>query len=76
MLRVGISWRTALEMSRSSASSANMWAAYYLQNGLRIGAAYDLTLSRLRQVGTNSVEVMIGYEFDVKVKRVSSPRYF
>ena len=75
-LRVGASWRTALEMRKSSASSANIWAAYYLRNGIRIGAAYDLTLSRIRQAGTNSVEIMVGYEFDIKVKKVSSPRYF
>ncbi len=75
-LRVGASWRTALEMKRSSASSANIWVAYYMLNGIRFGTAFDLTLSRLRQAGTNSVELMVGYEFDVKVKKVSSPRYF
>lgn len=75
-LRLGASWRTALEMKKSSASSANLWAMYYLLNGLRLGASYDLTLSRLRQAATNSVEIVLGYEFDVKVKKVSSPRYF
>lgn len=75
-LRLGASWRTAVEMKRSSAASANLWGAYYFLNGLRLGAAYDLTLSQLRQASTNSVEVMLGYEFDIKVKKVSSPRYF
>lgn len=75
-LRVGASWRTAVEMKRSSAASANLWGMYYLLNGLRLGASYDLTLSRLRQASTNSVEIIVGYEFDIKVKRVSSPRYF
>jgi type IX secretion system PorP/SprF family membrane protein len=75
-LRVGASWRTAVEMKRSSASSANVWAMYYLLNGLRFGAAYDLTLSQLRQAATNSLEIVVGYEFDIKVKKVSSPRYF
>jgi type IX secretion system PorP/SprF family membrane protein len=75
-LRVGASWRTAVEMKRSSAASANLWAMYYLLNGLRFGASYDLTLSKLRQAATNSVEIVVGYEFDIKVKKVSSPRYF
>lgn len=75
-LRLGASWRTALELKQSSASSANLWAMYYLLNGLRLGASYDLTLSRLRQAATNSVEIVVGYEFDIKVKNVSSPRYF
>ena len=26
--------------------------------------------------GNGSFEVMVGYEFDVKIKRVASPRYF
>lgn len=75
-LRLGASWRTAVEMKRSSAASANVWGAYYLLNGLRFGASYDLTVSKLRQAATNSVEIMVGYEFDIKVKKVSSPRYF
>ena len=74
--RFGVSWRTAIEKKRSSASSANLWAMYYLQNGMRFGAAYDLTLSKLRQATTNSMELVVAYEFNIKVKKVSSPRYF
>jgi hypothetical protein len=47
-----------------------------LRNGLRFGAAYDITLSKLRTASSNSFEIMLGYEFDVKVKQVVSPRYF
>ncbi|MBK7937027.1 MAG: hypothetical protein IPJ82_07980 [Lewinellaceae bacterium] len=50
-----------------------MWAALYFRNGLRIGAAYDMTLSRLNDVNNGSFEVMVGYEFDIKVKKVASP---
>lgn len=72
---VGVSYRTALS-GQSSQDAANIWVAWSLRNGLRLGAAYDLTLSRLRSSSSNSFEIMLGYEFDIKVKQVSSPRYF
>lgn len=73
---IGAAYRTALETRKSSNDSADIWAALYFRNGLRIGAAYDLTISRLNDAGAGSFEVMVGYEFDVKIKRVASPRYF
>jgi type IX secretion system PorP/SprF family membrane protein len=73
---VGMAYRTALETSKSSNDSADLWAAFYFRNGLRLGAAYDLTLSQLNKVNNGSFEIMAGYEFDVKIKRVASPRYF
>lgn len=75
MFWAGISYRTALS-GQSSHDSANLWLAWSLRNGMRFGAAYDLTLSALRHAGSNSFELMLGYEFDIKVKQVASPRYF
>ncbi len=72
---VGTSYRTSLP-TQSSHDSANLWFAWSLNNGLRFGASYDLTLSKLATVSSNSFEIMLGYEFDVKVKQVTSPRYF
>jgi type IX secretion system PorP/SprF family membrane protein len=71
----GLTYRTALAKN-SSHDSANMWVSWSLRNGLRFGAAYDVTLSKLRTASSNSFEIMLGYEFDVKVKQVVSPRYF
>ena len=75
-LWLGLSYRTALELRQSSNDSADLWAAMYFRNGLRVGASYDLTLSKLKQSNNGSFEIMVGYEFDIKVKRVASPRYF
>lgn len=72
---VGASYRTALA-GQSSHDAANLWFAWSLRNGMRFGAAYDITLSKLRTASSNSFEIMLGYEFDVKVKQVASPRYF
>ena len=71
-LWLGVAYRTALELGNSSNDSADLWAAFYFRNGLRLGVAYDLTLSKLNKVGNGSFEVMAGYEFDIKVKRVAS----
>lgn len=75
-LWVGAAYRTALELGDSSNDSADIWAAVYFRNGLRFGASYDLTLSKLNKANNGSFEVMVGYEFDIKVRRVASPRYF
>lgn len=75
-LWVGVAYRTAIELSESSNDSADFWTAFYFRNGLRLGAAYDLTLSKLNKVSNGSFEIMAGYEFNVKIKRVASPRYF
>ncbi len=71
----GTSYRTALS-GKSSHDSANFWFAWSLRNGMRFGASYDITLSKIRTASSNSFEIMLGYEFDVKVKQVTSPRYF
>lgn len=78
-LWIGSSFRTSLEKfdgDRSSFDSVDFWMQYYLQNGLRLGAAYDYSLTPLQTVSAGSFEVLIGYEFDYKTKKVVTPRYF
>lgn len=78
-LWLGVSYRTAVEAvtnQTSTVDSGDIWAAVHFRNGLRIGAAYDYTLSALQRVAGNSFEVMIGYELDYRVDRVITPRYF
>ncbi len=74
----GVSFRSAIEAfnNTSSFDSADVWAAYYLQNGLRIGAGYDYTLTKLNKATSGSFEIMLGYEFDYKTKKTVTPRYF
>ncbi len=73
---LGAAYRTALSGKKSSNDSVDFWASWHLRNGLRFGAAYDLTLSPLRKAGNGSFELMLGYEFDVKVRKAASPRFF
>ncbi len=76
---VGASFRSSIEKfagNRSSFDSADVWVSYFFNNGLRIGAAYDYTLTKLQQPAQGSFEVMLGYDFDFKEKKIATPRYF
>ena len=78
-LWVGASFRSSIEVftdDSSSYDSADIWAAFYLQNGLRIGGAFDYTLTELQDVAKGSFEVFLGYEFDYRTPKVVTPRYF
>jgi type IX secretion system PorP/SprF family membrane protein len=43
---------------------------------LKIGAAYDFTLTDLRKYNSGSFELMVIYDFIVKKDKLKSPRYF
>ncbi len=77
-LWIGTSFRTAIEAfnDTSSFDSVDLWAAYYLKSGLRIGAAYDYTLTKLQSPARGTFELMLGYEFNYRSKQIVTPRYF
>jgi type IX secretion system PorP/SprF family membrane protein len=77
-LWVGASFRSSVEVfqNKSSYDSADFWVSYYLQNGLRIGASYDFSLTKIQSATVGSFEVMLGYEMDYREKRIVTPRYF
>lgn len=77
---VGASFRSAIEAfgkaKSSSFDSADIWFSYFMENGLRVGMAYDYPVSELASVTVGAFELMIGYEFYYKVKKTVTPRYF
>ena len=75
---VGASFRTAVEAfdGRSSFDSADVWFSVNLDNGLRVGGAYDYPLTELSKATNGGFEVMLGYEFNFLTKRLVTPRYF
>lgn len=77
-LWVGTAYRTSLEQfsGKSSHDSANLWAAYYFENGLNFGLSYDYGLTAIQQPAKASFEVMLGYDFNVNTKKAYHPRYF
>ena len=81
---VGASFRSALEAFQkgsddqklSSFDSGDIWASWFMSNGIRIGAAYDYPLNDLNTVTYGSFELFLGYEFNFKTKKIVTPRYF
>ncbi len=61
---------------RSSHDSVNGWFSWQLDNGMRIGFAYDYPLSPIQAYSPGSFEVMLGFDYFKKVEKTSSPRYF
>jgi len=77
---LGASFRSAIEgfgsEATSSFDSADVWFSWFLSNGMRFGASYDYPLTELSQVTNGSFEVMLGYEFNYRTKKIVTPRYF
>ncbi len=77
-LWIGSAFRSAIQKFDGSSSfdSVDLWAAYYLRNGMSIGVAYDYTLTELQKPARASFEVMLGYDFAYRKSNTYSPRYF
>ena len=75
---VGASIRTAVEVvtDRSSFDSADLWFSINMNNGMRLGAAYDYPLTALNKASSGGFEIMLGYEFNFLTDRLVTPRYF
>ncbi len=65
---LGASWR--------SEDALVLMAEFWPTSQLRIGYAYDMTTSALRQYNTGSHELSLGFDFAFKKGKVVSPRYF
>lgn len=86
LLWVGAAFRSSVESIfsnsrggnafRSSYDSADIWMAVTMSNGLRVGLAYDYPLTEMVNYGKGSFEVMLGYDFNYRVKNLHTPRYF
>jgi hypothetical protein len=69
------SWAKVID-GKSSYDSADIWVSLLLKNGMRLGAAYDYPVTELSSVTTGAFEVMVGWEFNFREKRIVTPRYF
>lgn len=67
-LWLGVSWR--------SFDSFDFLAEYLITKQLRIGYAYDLSLTPLRNHNSGSHEIMLNYIFDFRDTKMLTPRYF
>jgi len=51
-------------------------AEYQTNSYFRVGYAYDITFSKLRNYSSGSHEIMIGIDFGKDLVKVKTPRYF
>jgi len=76
---IGTSFRSSVEKftnKSSSYDSADVWTSFQMRNGLRIGAAYDYSLTKIQTVSKGSVELMLGYDFNYQDAALVHVRYF
>jgi type IX secretion system PorP/SprF family membrane protein len=74
---VGVTFRKG-GVDNQLLESIDLIASARVLRGLRIGAAYDITLSELRRYSNGSLEVMLMYCFGepAKPSEIINPRYF
>jgi len=64
-----------LGVSFRNNTSVNFMTEWNITDYLRIGYAYDLSVNKLSKYNRGSHELFIGFDFNVKSKKVVSPRY-
>ncbi|HQW27452.1 MAG TPA: type IX secretion system membrane protein PorP/SprF, partial [Saprospiraceae bacterium] len=74
---VGVSFRKG-GVDNQLLESVDVMASAKIMRGLRIGAAYDITMSELQRYSDGSLEVMLMYCFGEAAKPATfvNPRYF
>lgn len=79
---LGLSFRSAFagivdqDGAVSSYDSVDLWTNFLLDNGFRIGFAFDYPLTELQNYSVGSFEIMLGYDLFREVEKVNHPRYF
>lgn len=68
MISMGVSYRTN--------DAVVFMVEYQANNYFRIGYAYDITTSQIRNYSNGSHEIMIGIDFGKDLIKVKTPRYF
>ncbi len=72
---VGLSYRFGGSKVEGIGESIDAYIQYQLTNTLRVGMAYDFTLSELRSQNSGTYEFFVTYDLR-KTGRISNPRFF
>ncbi len=67
--------RLWLGVSYRLSDSYGFMVAFNITKQLKVGYAYDLTVSPISHFTTGSHEIMAGYDFDFRKKSIVNPRY-
>ena len=72
----GVSYRLGGDANRGIGESIDLLAQYQISKKLRIGVAYDFTLSKLKDYNSGTFEIQMEYCLNPKDKRLTNPRFF
>ncbi len=76
-LWLGATWRSDFSAAKlKSTESIDFMAIYELNQNMRAGMAYDMTMSDIRRFNKGTYEFLLGYDFDQKRDKILTPRYF
>lgn len=68
--------QVALGVSYRTNDALSIMAEYQANQRFRIGYAYDITTSGIRNYSSGTHEIMIGFDFGKEVIKTKSPRFF
>ena len=72
---MGLSYRFGGSDVQGFGESIDLFVQYQLTNALRLGVAYDFTLSEIRSASSGTYEFYVSYCLR-KTGRISNPRFF
>ena len=76
-LWLGVTWRSDASSARKKLTeSMDFVMIYELSKKMRIGVAYDQTISDIRSSQKGSYEFLVGYDFIKEPLKMLTPRYF
>lgn len=75
-LWVGATYRFGNFQEDNFGESVDFILQYQITNPIKIGIAYDFTLSKVRNYNSGSYEVMLEYCLSPNNKRLTNPRFF
>lgn len=73
---IGGTYRTGGELLGSLGESIDVILQLQVTDAIRIGLAYDFTLTEIRDHTSGSYEILVDYCFHYKGKRLTNPRFF
>jgi hypothetical protein len=66
----------ALGVSYRTNDAVSIMLEYQANQRFRIGYAYDITTSKIRNYTSGTHEIMLGFDFGKDITKVKTPRFF
>ncbi len=73
---IGATYRAGGDLISNAGESIDAVLQLQVNNAIRVGFAYDFTLSEIRDYTSGSFEILLDYCFHTNGKRMTNPRFF